>query len=245
MTGDLPPARRRSAGVVWRVGWTVATLLVSQVVVCGLALVPLAWAWSWLVPATAGHRLGRVVILSLAAAPSYAVFAVGLMILSAACTRLTGWRSRPGLEMRIAEMGWPLLDWARYMAAIHLVRVLAGTVFRGSPVWTMYLRLNGARIGRGVYVNSLGVSDHSLLEFGDDVVIGADAHVSGHTVERGLVMTAPVRLGARVTVGIASIVDIGVEAGPDCEVGALSFVPKYSRLDGHAVYAGVPAHRIG
>ena len=29
-------------------------------------------------------------------------------------------------------------------------RALAGWLFRGSPIWTAYLRLNGARIGRGV-----------------------------------------------------------------------------------------------
>ncbi len=36
-------------------------------------------------------------------------------------------------------------------------------------------RVTGARIGRRVYVNTLFISDHNLLEFGDDVVIGADA----------------------------------------------------------------------
>ena len=57
------------------------------------------------------------------------------------------------------------------------------------------MRMNGAKLGRRVFVNSLDVTDHCLLEFGDDVVIGAGVHLSGHTVERGLVRTAPVRLG--------------------------------------------------
>ena len=244
MTEAQPPAPPSAAGAVWRVGWTVATILVSQAAVCGLALLPVAFLWRWLAGTLADHPRLRVAMLAVAAAPSYVAFAFALMIVSAACTRLTGWRSRPGLMMRIADFDWPLLDWARYMAAIHVVRVFAGTLFRGSPAWTMYLRLNGARVGRRVFVNSLGVSDHSLLEFGDDVVIGADAHVSGHTVERGLVLTAPVRLGPRVTIGVGSIVDIGVDAGPDCQVGALTFVPKHSKLEGRAVYAGVPAHRI-
>ena len=75
--------------------------------------------------------------------------------------------------MRLADLEWPLLDWVRYMVAIHIVRLFAGTLFRGTPIWSAYLRLNGARVGRRVYVNSLGVSDHNLLEFGDDVVISA------------------------------------------------------------------------
>jgi acetyltransferase-like isoleucine patch superfamily enzyme len=181
---------------------------------------------------------------ALAAGPSYALFVLILMPLSAIVTRTLGWRTPPRAEMRIADSSWPLLDWARYAAANHVVRVLAGQFLRGTPPWTAYLRLCGARIGRRVYVNSLSVSDYNLLEFGDDVVIGADAHIAGHTVERGMVKTAPVTLGPRVTVGVGSIVDIGVTIGADCEIGALSLVPKHVTLERGGVYVGVPARRL-
>jgi hypothetical protein len=39
------------------------------------------------------------------------------------------------------------------------------------------------------------VSDYNLLECGDDVVIGGGVHLSGHTVEAGIVKTARIRLG--------------------------------------------------
>ena len=124
------------------------------------------------------------------------------------------------------------MRWARYMAASHMVRVLAGGLFRGSPIWTAYLRLNGATIGKRVYVNSLSVSDHNLLEFGDDVVIGSGVHLSGHTVEGGVLKTAHVRLGRDVTIGLGSTIDIGVTVGDGCQVGALSLVPKFTTLEG-------------
>jgi acetyltransferase-like isoleucine patch superfamily enzyme len=108
----------------------------------------------------------------------------------------------------------------------------------------MYMRLNGARLGHRVFVNSLGVMDHNLLEFGNDVVIGSDVHLSGHTVERGIVKTAKVRLGDRVTVGASSIVEIGVEAGTGCQIGALSFVPKFLTLEAEQTYAGIPVRRV-
>ena len=142
--------------------------------------------------------------------------------------------------MSIPMLGWPLLNWVRYMIAIHLVRFFAGTLFRGSPIWTAYLRLNGARLGRRVYVNSLAVSDHNLLDFGDDVVIGGDVHVSGHTVEHGMVKTGAVRLGPRVTIGLSSVINIDVDIGPDAQVGALSLVPKHTTLEGGNVYVGIP-----
>ena len=81
------------------------------------------------------------------------------------------------------------------MISTHVVRVLVGTFFRASPLWTLYMRWNGARIGRGVYINSLSISDHNMLEFGDGVVIGESVHLSGHTVEGGVVKTGHVRLG--------------------------------------------------
>jgi acetyltransferase-like isoleucine patch superfamily enzyme len=212
--------------------------------VCGAACLPVVVLWNWLLTWNFPVPGIQVTILSLAIVPSYILFALGLMAISALTTRMTGARTPPGAEMRIADMGWPLMRWVRYMAAIHVVRVLAGTIFRGSPIWTAYLRLNGARIGARVYVNTLSISDHNLLEFGDDVVIGGDVHISGHTVERGVVKTGFVRLGHNVTIGLGSVVDIDVEAGPRCQVGALSLVPKHARLESGAVYAGVPVRRL-
>jgi acetyltransferase-like isoleucine patch superfamily enzyme len=176
--------------------------------------------------------------------PSYVLFALCLMVVSPMATRLLGWRTPSDAELRLADMSWPLLDWVRYGASIHLVRVVAGSLFRGTPLWTYHLRLSGARLGNRVYVNSLAVSDYNLLECGDDVVIGADVHLSGHTVEAGVLKTAGVRLGHNVTIGIGSVIEIGVEIGSDVQIGALSFVPKHATLKGGVVYVGVPAAPI-
>ena len=126
----------------------------------------------------------------------------------------------------------------------HVVRVFAGPAFRSTTIWNWYMRLNGARIGRDVWVNSLALMDHNLLDFGDGVVIGSDAHVSGHVVERGVLKTAPVRLGRNTLVGIGRVIGSGVRAGEDVQVGALSVGPKFSRLETAGVYVGVPAVRV-
>ena len=60
-------------------------------------------------------------------------------------------------------------------------------------------------------------------------------------MESGAVKTARVRLGRGVTVGVGAVVGIGVEAGDRCQIGALSFVPKHSKLDGETTYVGAPA----
>lgn len=243
---DVPPANEsRRIKTLWRVAWTLATLFIVQILVCGFSLLPVVLLWSRLVGWTAASPTGvRAIVFSFSIVPSYILFALCLMVLSALSTRTTGWRTIPNLQMPIRDLDWPLLNWARYMVAIHVVRVLAGTLFRGSPIWTAYLRLNGARIGHRVYVNTLSISDHNLLEFGDNVVIGADVHLSGHTVEGGVVKTGTVRLGHSVTIGLGSMIEIDVEAGPGCQVGALSMVPKHARLKAGALYVGIPVKRL-
>jgi acetyltransferase-like isoleucine patch superfamily enzyme len=237
-------ARRTSAAAVWRLGCTLVSIVVIETVVCGLAALPVVAFWSQLTAWFPSDRMVRMVVVSVLLVPSYIAFALYLMLASAMANRLTRAQTPADATMRLSDMSWPLMRWARYMAASHVVRVLAGTVFRGSPIWTAYLRLNGAKLGKRVYVNSLFVSDHNLLEFGDDVVIGSDVHMSGHTVEAGVVKTARVRLGQNVTIGLGAVIDIGVTVGDGCQVGALSLVPKHTTLEPGGVYAGIPVRRI-
>jgi len=225
-------------------GLTIAFIAVIEPVVCGVAAIPSTGLWVLAVRTTDTDSLARVLVFAVLAPFSYGLFALCLMPVSALTSRLTGARTPHEGEMRIADMPWPMMRWVRYVVAIHIVRIFAGTLFRSSPVWTWYLRLNGARVGRRVYVNSIYLSDHNLIEMGDDVVIGADAHLSAHTVEAGVLKIAPVRLGRGVTIGVSAVVDIGVEFGDDCQVAALSFVPKYSRLEAGGLYGGIPVRLL-
>jgi acetyltransferase-like isoleucine patch superfamily enzyme len=228
-----------------RVGWTVISIFIVETLVFGLSGLPAFLFWTWALSwATPPWPLIRPLVLAMSLVPAYLVFSTTLIVLSAASTRVFGWRTAPDGRWRLADLEWGLLDWSRYMISTHVVRVLVGTFFRSSPLWTWYMKLNGAQIGRGVYINSLSISDHNMLEFGDGVVIGESVHLSGHTVEAGVVKTGRVRLERGVTVGLGSMVGIGVEAGERCQIGALSVVPKYTKLDAGAIYAGVPARRI-
>ena len=230
---------------VWRISWTIVSAVVAESVVFGLSVLPAALFWEWHFTWRVSPNWIRIVVLAMSLIPAYLVFAICLMILSAVAMRVLDWRTPANAEMRIDDLDWPLLCWARYLASAHLVRLFAGALFRATPLWTLYHRLNGARMGRRVYINSLAVMDDNLLEFGDGVVIGAGAHVSGHTVEDGVVKTSAVRLGPNVTIGVGSVIGIGVEVGADARIGALSVVPKHRRLAAGGRYGGVPVRRLG
>ncbi len=231
------------AARAFRVAWTILSLFIVECVVFGLALLPGVVLFLWLLQGTTALGL-RIVSISLALFPAYLIFALTFMVFAATAVRLIGWRTPPDAEMTIRDLDWRLLGWVRYVASTHLVRLVAGAVFRGTPVWTFYLRLNGATAGQRVYVNSLSVMDHNLLEFGEGTVVGADVHLSGHTVEGGVVHTGRVRIGRDVTLGTGSVIGIGVEIGDNTQVGALSLVPKYAKLAAHGVYFGIPVHRV-
>jgi acetyltransferase-like isoleucine patch superfamily enzyme len=227
--------------IACRIAWTVASLVAVQTVVCALSAAPAVLLWNWMIFVTAGRPVARWALLSAAIVPSYVLFALCLIVVSPLALRVVGWRTPADATLRIADMDPALMNWARYGASIHLVRIVAGSLLRGTPLWTSHLRWSGARLGRRVYVNSLALSDYNLIECGDDVVIGGGVHLSGHTVEAGVVKTARVRLGDNVTIGLESVIEIGVEIGSNCQVGALSFVPKHTRLAGGLIYAGAPA----
>lgn len=227
-----------------RITWAVLSVLVTESVILGLAVLPSVSFWRWLAGWSAIPPWAQVLAMAMGFVPAYLLFASGLLVYSAVAARLFGWRTRPGLEVRLADMTWPVLDWGRYLITIHVARLFAGAVFRSTPVWTMYLRLNGARIGRGGWINSLKLMDHNLLRVGPRVVIGSDASVSGHIIERGVLRTAPVVLGEGVTIGINSVVGIGTTIGDHTQVGALSLVPKFTTLAAGAVYAGAPVRLL-
>ncbi|MBL0172133.1 MAG: hypothetical protein IPP90_15695 [Gemmatimonadaceae bacterium] len=238
-TASLNTSWRRGTRLVWG-GLSVVML---ETVLLGLALLPvvafLHWQSIWSVP-----LWKRLALDAIAFVPLYLTFALSLMLYSAFATRLLGWRTPEHVELRLSDFSWPVLDWGRYLMTIHVVRVFAGPAFRATPFWSFYMRLNGAKIGHLVWVNSLSLMDHNLLEFGDGVVVGSDAHISGHIVERGLLKTARVRLGAGTVIGIGSVIGIDVSTGAGTQVGPLSVVPKHTALEAGVAYSGVPVQRI-
>ena len=233
-----------SPAAVRRFVWTLVSIFVVESVVFGAAVLPAVAFFRWHAGWPIDSATVKTVVLAMVFVPSYAIFAVLLMALSALSMRMLRWRPIAPCEMVIADLDWPLCNWARYQISAHVVSFFAGGLLRATPVWSAYMRWNGARFGRRVWVNGLGVTDHCLLDFGDDVVIGSGVHLSGHTVERGVVRTAPVTIGAGSTIGVNAHVEIGAQVGDHCQIGSLSMVPKFSVLVGPGTYVGVPVRRL-
>ena len=226
-----------------RFTWAASSVVLLETVLFAAAFYPVLLAWH----AVAAHvpsDTARILLASALAIPAYLFFAVSFMVYSALATRVLGWRTADNLDLPLNEFSWPVLNWGRYSMTIHVVRVFAGPAFRSTTFWNLYMRLNGARLGRLVWVNSLSLMDHNLLDFDDEVVIGSDVHLSGHVVEHGRLKTKRVQLGKGTVIGVGSVLGIGVTSGPHAQVGPLSFVPKHTHLEAASTYLGVPVHKL-
>lgn len=227
-----------------RVALTVAWFLTTETVVVAAAVLPALLAGATLHRVVDAPAAIRLALLALLVVPGIFVSGLLLLLLSAGVCRLMKWRTPRNADLAIEPLEWPLLRWVCYAACTHVATILVGSWLRASPVWSWYLRANGARIGRGVYVNSTNLSDHNLLELDDGVVIGSGVHLSGHTVEHGRLITGGVRVGRGAVVGVGSVVGIDVDIGAGAQVGALSLVPKHARLAEGVTYRGIPVRRL-
>lgn len=224
-----------------------AAVLVSQSLIFGFSTLPALLFWQFITSSTRGFPFfdpyGRYVVVAMSLIPAYLIFATSLMFLSAGWNRLVRWRTEPG-EYAIHEYGWNVVKWAAYNASINIVRVFCGEIMRSTPLWTYYLKANGAQIGEGVYVNTARLFDHNLLVLEDKAVVGGDAKLIAHLAESGMIKANPVVLRRRAVVGVNSVVGPGVEIGENAAVGAMSFVPKGTHIPAGEVWGGVPARLI-
>jgi hypothetical protein len=109
-------------------------------------------------------------------------------------------------------------------------------VLRLAPgLYTLWLRLWGARIGRLTYwAAGLRILDRSFICIGDDVIFGAGVRLNPHVMirnDRGELelILATVNIGDRVVVGGYSLLTAGTMIAPDECTRAFLISPPFSK----------------
>ncbi|MCA9946015.1 MAG: hypothetical protein KC449_21175, partial [Anaerolineales bacterium] len=97
----------------------------------------------------------------------------------------------------------------RFWVVRTLVRLNPLALFAGAPIYILYLRALGAKIGRNVVI----VSPHvpvctDLLTVGDNTVICKDAFINCYRAQNGVIQIGPVTLGRGVYIGEMTVLDI-------------------------------------
>ncbi|SDM64854.1 Pls/PosA family non-ribosomal peptide synthetase [Allokutzneria albata] len=130
------------------------------------------------------------------------------------------------------------LAYVRFWVVKALLRSSPLVLFAGSPLYVLYLRALGARIGRGVVIFAKQVPVCAdLLTVGDGTVIRKDSYLSCYRAHDGVIETGPVTLGRDVFVSEATVIDIGTSLGDGAQLGHAS-----SLHSGQAVPAGQRWH---
>tara|TARA_B100000902_G_scaffold3893_2_gene5021 strand:- start:50 stop:796 length:747 start_codon:yes stop_codon:yes gene_type:complete len=165
---------------------------------------------------------------------------VTLVIFSGALGGLFRPRLAPG---RYPLQSFVTIQWAWSMI-FHRIALFFLPYLVPSFIGNMYYRLSGAKLGKGVQINSAHVNDAGSVTLGDGVVLGGKATINAHLTEKGELVMAPVKVGDGALLGMGSVVQPGCTIGEGAIVASRAVVPKWTDIPAGEVWAGIPAKCI-
>lgn len=134
------------------------------------------------------------------------------------------------------------LRYFRFWAVKTLVRSAPVVVFSGSPIYNLYLRLLGARIGSNVVVDCRFVPVCTdLIAIGENTILRKDSILLGYRAQANFIHTGPIEIGSNAFVGEASVLDIRTAMGNDTQLGHASSLQSGQRIPDGKRYHGSPA----
>lgn len=115
---------------------------------------------------------------------------------------------------------------------------------RGTPFVNMCLRLMGAKIGKRVYTDTTDITEHDVVDIGDDAALNDNCGLQTHLFEERIMKVSKVTVGARCTVGALAIVLYDAVMEDDSQLGDLSMLMKGETLPAKTEWEGLPAQRV-
>ena len=129
-----------------------------------------------------------------------------------------------------------------FWAVKTLTRSAPVVVFSGSPIYNIYLRLLGARIGpNGVIDCRVVPVCTDLIAIGANAILRKDSIVLGYRAQSNFIHTGSIEIGSNAFVGEASVLDIGTAMGNDTQLGHASSLQTGQHIPDGKRYHGSPA----
>lgn len=136
------------------------------------------------------------------------------------------------------------LAYLRFWTVKALIHANPMLLFVGNPLYVLYLRALGARIGRHVTILSPHVPVCTdLLTIGDDTVIRKDAYFQCYRAHAGRIQTGSVTLGKNVFIGERTVLDIDTAMGDGAQLGHASALQSGEEVPAGQHWHGSPAER--
>ncbi len=214
-------------------------LYVFGILIIGLAIFPsLSFIYYVWVHTTAYPSVLRLLSLCFTLAASYFIYGFSLIIILGLLRIIFRLNLKEG-EYTIASIG--MMRWMFINAAYYLLSITFMDFILLTPFAVIAFRMLGAKVGNNVQINSKNCADLSLLEIGDNSVIGGHATVICHSFERSRLILRKVKIGKNVVIGLNSVILAGADIGDGSFITAGSVLGKNKIVEPHSVYAGVPA----
>lgn len=208
----------------------------------GLSLVPslaiLSHVWE---QTLAWDLVPRLVAIGMTLATGYFIFGLVLVFLVGIFRMIT--------QVRLREGEYPMfsleaIKWS-FVSCLYLMVLYTFVDFiMLTPFANLLFRMLGAKLGRNVQINSKFMFDASLLEIGDNTVIGGGAILNGHIVERGKLILRKIKIGKNVLIGSHATIMPGCEIGDKSIIGASAMLLKDSKVEPRDVWFGIPAESL-
>ena len=208
----------------------------------GLALVPaLALIFKVWNAAVSMDPIQRLFAVGFTVAFSYFLFGLTLVILVGLFRTIFNIRLKEGVHPMFS---FEALKWCFTGCLYLMIHYTFIDFILLTPFANLLFRLLGAKLGKNVQFNSKYIFDASLLEIGDNTVVGGGAIINCHIVERGKLVLKKVKIGSHVTIGSHSTIMPGCEIGDHSIIGASAVLLKNTKVESRDVWFGIPAESL-
>ena len=134
------------------------------------------------------------------------------------------------------------LRYFRFWLVKDLIRSAPMAFFVGSPLYNVYLRLLGAKVGRNTVIQcKLLPVCTDLISIGSNTVLRKDVVAVGYKAQANYIHTGPINIGDNAFVGEASVLDIDTGLGDGAQLGHASSLQTGQRVPQGKRYHGSPA----
>ena len=217
-------------------------LILMMGVVWGLPIAPALYVFDYLDAYGANDRgWFDLAITGFSASIAFLVWGFFLLLLSGCLQFIIHLRFEDKIEAPLASLTtirWAICGQLHRSTHPFLAHVVPSFIANG------YYRLAGCKIGKNVNINTITLNDPSLVEIGDNVVIGGGATLNGHLVERNMIVLEKITIGHSALVGGGSMVGPGSRIGNQSVLASRAVLPKRRVIPDDETWGGIPARFI-
>ncbi|HKN43578.1 MAG TPA: Pls/PosA family non-ribosomal peptide synthetase, partial [Propionibacteriaceae bacterium] len=136
------------------------------------------------------------------------------------------------------------LAYLRFWIVKTLVRRNPIVLFTGSPLFTLYLRALGAKVGRGVVIYSTHVPICTdLLTIGEGTVIRKDSFINGYRAHAGFIQVGAISIGKNAVISEQTVIDIETSMGDGTQLGHASSLHSGQTVPDGQRWHGTPGQQ--